>query len=726
MVLELLIGRAADYVASYVFNTTADTAIAYALGFKNRKDLKDKLEQSMHDSVDKRNLNEATRAMIDRNDEDGEQFRNALIKSVYIRNEKEDNWFVDHPPCPEDKLDVIKEDVPLLVSDMRHAVWGNGEYRKLIGESKFQEIVIEELQKINKEMEDMKKDIEILKNGLLHVVAKPKDPTDKFIGRAQELAELDKAVSDYRIVFVTGFGGIGKSELCKRFSKDFSKRTGGKVVWVTYNETPSEGNDKMKSTIANGIEIVGYEDKSMDIDDRFDIRVKAISADKNVLLIIDNYEWNDDIKTIEGLDCHTLIITREIDRLEGFRKVEVRALPADEAYELLTSTSKNGAWISANCQQLKGKLVDVAYHTQTVALMNGLIANKILTSKDTVEGLFNFKGNRVYSRRRGETDTIMGHMEDLFRSSELGKDAVDVLRLACMLPASGMEYALFMSCTGADEEVVNRLYTTRWLEIGQSEDETIVSLHPMISELVWSGEHKPSMMHESVFGFLRSFKEYLDSLDYMESPIVLLPYSDIIVRFAEIAGDLETSKECAEDQLWMLIGYMEILSRMGSYKARPKMIEKCVELKDLAGLENLCDQAAVLRSIGYSYGDMGNYDAQLEYYLDSMALYERILQPDDPMLAALYNNIGYAYGKLEKHDQGLEYCLKALEIRRRILPSDHPDLAQSFNNVGYAYIKLEKYAEGLGYCLDALKSRERAVPKKEMDLALSYNNIGYT
>ena len=727
MVIEFLIDLAADYVAEKAFNMSAESVLKYAVKFKEKSGLKKDLMDDMLKSVKTQNISEVTINMIERDDKDGKFFRDSIIKSIFLRNKKDLDWFIKNPPCPKENLIEIREDVEKIVNDLRAVAWNYETYRDIIGENEFQEMVILDLKSLRHDMEKLEKEVEMLKGNLVQVIANTIDPVTNFKGRENELKQLEKAVSENKIVFITGIGGIGKTELCRRFARDYSAKTDCKVVCVDYkNNNVPEGSNKMKITIATGVKTI-VKDESTDIDILFESKVNAISYQKNVLLIIDGYVWNDDISTIEGLDCHILITTREIDRLAEYRQIPVLELKPDEAYDLLidATNGKNSSWVLANREKLKDKLKEVHYHTLTVTLMGGLIARKWLTDGDTVDSVFDFNNTQVFSKKMGQ-NTVMGHMGTLFSLSTIEQKGLNIMRMAAMLPSSGMDYSIFINCSKADNEVVNDLYNTRWLEIRETGNKVILSVHPMIAELLWSVDTKPMISHDDVcFSFMKCFEQHMKSLDYMSSPIVLQLYSDIIVRFSDIAGDLDIDRGCTKDHLLMLIGYMDLLHKLGLYKVQPKMIEKCVKLESQIELENNQEKASVLWTIGYSYGNVGEYEAQLKYYLRALDLYESMPEYEDSKLAILYNNIGYAWGQLKELDKDLECCKRALDICRNASQPNDSNLAQSCNNVGYALIKKGEPEEGLRYCIEGLEIRKKLVPPIEMDLALSYNNIGY-
>ncbi len=117
-------------------------------------------------------------------------------------------------------------------------------------------------------------------------------------------------------------------------------------------------------------------------------------------------------------------------------------------------------------------------------------------------------------------------------------------------------------------------------------------------------------------------------------------------------------------------------------------------LKALAIFEKIYDSSSVVMEWHYgnlasTYGNLGDHQKQVEFSLKKLAALEQ--QPwfsSSLNSTDFYMSLATAYGKLGVHQKYLEFNLKALGIRKKILRADHPYLATSYNNTGYAYIKL--------------------------------------
>ena len=417
MVIDILVGLALDYVAEKAFSMSADAIIHYGLKAKDRHELKRQLEAEMNASIEEFPVNEYTNRFVNSKDKYSITFQNGIVNAVMMRDGKGDkDWFVTHPPIPENSLDNVKGDVDRIVVRMRDGMWGNPLFRRIVGEDKFQEKVLADLgelrievAELRKELAEVKADVSEVKAAVseisdrldslsvaVTVVPSPMDPSDAFTGREGELKALGEAISERSMVFVNGFGGIGKTELCRKFSSDYSEKTGCKVVWTTFEKS-------IRETIAAKVRLSDESKESADINERFQRRKRIISSEGNILLIVDNFEWGADLSDIKDIGCKVILTTREEAIPAEYRTVTVGELSPDESFELLKAmaTEENSRWINDNEPEIRRKLAEVGYHTLTVTLMGGLIAEEEPDRDETVDEVFDFTGCDVYSHDRG-------------------------------------------------------------------------------------------------------------------------------------------------------------------------------------------------------------------------------------------------------------------------------------------------------------------------------------
>ncbi|CAF1352944.1 unnamed protein product [Rotaria sordida] len=128
--------------------------------------------------------------------------------------------------------------------------------------------------------------------------------------------------------------------------------------------------------------------------------------------------------------------------------------------------------------------------------------------------------------------------------------------------------------------------------------------------------------------------------------------------------------------------------------------------------------------IGLIKNNQGQYNVAMEFYEKSLALYEKILPPNHPDLAAFYNNIGSLYYNMGEYSKALSSYERSLEIRKIALPPNHPDVASSYTGIGLVYSNMGEYVKALSSYERSLEIKKIALPPHHPDLAASYLNIG--
>lgn len=103
-----------------------------------------------------------------------------------------------------------------------------------------------------------------------------------FIGREQDLAEIDRLAAIARLIILTGTAGVGKTRLALRVASDISRRYADGVYWVELARLTD--SSLVPQAVARTLNVVEQPDRSL-----MDGLLDAL-RDKQLLLVLDNCE----------------------------------------------------------------------------------------------------------------------------------------------------------------------------------------------------------------------------------------------------------------------------------------------------------------------------------------------------------------------------------------------------------------------------------------------------
>ena len=152
-----------------------------------------------------------------------------------------------------------------------------------------------------------------------------------------------------------------------------------------------------------------------------------------------------------------------------------------------------------------------------------------------------------------------------------------------------------------------------------------------------------------------------------------------------------------------------------------KAISVAIQAKDMAEkIEFRQGQAYALKAIGQIYKKQAKYLEALDYYRQSIKIFEEI--KDNVGVSNLYNNIGNVYYDQSDDVKALENYLQSLKFAE--LSGDRLRMLSALNNIGGVYTnKVATYDKALQYYLKALPICEEIGKKDELGAICA--NIGF-
>ena len=574
-------------------------------------------------------------------------------------------------------------------------------------------------------------------------------PKSVFLGRDSEVEEIAERLTDDKVLFLQGMGGIGKSEIAKSYAKQYHDRY-DTVLFVGYEGNIIESINSDKVTIEN----LTPWDSQHETAEQFFYRkmdvLRKITSNRT-LVILDNYDVDEDSKFIELINSpfHLLVTTRndhedyptmKIGPIEDFNAVREIFLnfcgkkPKEEEMCII-----NEMLILINC------------HTITVELL----AKQMKASRrKPYDMLAMLKSGGVNTKlkekvkREGESDcaSAFDFISKLFHFSNMNEESKRLLRFMTLVPYTGIDISFFYDVCELDSyDDLNDLIAHSWLML--DEDTDIMSLHPIIADVI-RDTLKPTIENceEYIIGVVREignlwFKSgaererlwpYYDSIikNYPEVPENMWRTYIELANNAWICGRYALSIELGHKVFHVVQKLYDADSY--EYGLAAKMLGGCYHnsgddvsaepyyemgleaqkaaIHEDSSIDEWRDLATVYQKVARCAYLRGDFEKSKAYLEESVRISE--LKYDKvPGMGDTYTELCRMYIAMDEYEQALLYCKKSLDHFNAIFGDESPNHAYSYTDFGRCYAKLGRFDEA-----------EEAL-QKALDINIKYHGI---
>jgi len=494
--------------------------------------------------------------------------------------------------------------------------------------------------------------------------------TIDLVGREKELKDMAHLLgSSHCVLLVNGLGGVGKTELCKRYFWDNIENY-NHLAWVDV-----VGNTRESFVNAFQPEVIGGGQEDT-IDERFEKIIAFLNRlDKNSLLVVDNVENQKDKDLDKILRFPFKVIVSSCLQLEGFKKYDLDFLSTEACKELFY-----GFYKGKRDDKSLERIIELAgSHTLTVELLARTAQNSTspleIFLKTLEEKGFNLndvipeKVENLWDKK-GEREKFFNHLLKIFDLSNVTEDELHILANLSVLPP------IYIPIPDVSEwlklktkEDINSLVFKGWLK--QEEGGFNIFMHQVIQEVI---RYKTAPDVEKCKNLILSLTYELN-VDPGENPI---PKKEYII-FAET-----------------LLHHID---------------------------ENIEELATLSNNVSSIHLHMGSLEKALEFQLKALKIREQVLNKNHPHLAHSYNNLAVIYQNLGQAKKALEFQLKASNIWEEVLDKNHPLLARSYNNLAMIYQDLEDYESACKYGEKAVAILQQCFPNGHPDLDRYKHNL---
>lgn len=460
--------------------------------------------------------------------------------------------------------------------------------------------------------------------GSAQLIHTPLIPNPDFHGQTEALNSLRNALSTHRVVCLQGVGGIGKSELARRYALQYQDAYDS-ILLMKYNASLADTLIH-HATFANEER---FEGETPDAVFQYKLSLLKRTATTETLVILDNFDalHDADMADFFNVPYQILITSRNNLQDYGIHTVSVEPLSPDEQLRLFAH--HYGLAIREDESATLHHLLDLVQgHTLTIVLLAKIMRSLHYRPGRMFEainanGLLQTVGNRKVQHAFSSV-TAAAMLKQLFNLSALSVAEQDIMLALAALPHKGIDFGLFMDLMGLEDgEVIHSLIQKSWILHDPSDDR--ISLHALIAEVVLNecnpGWHACCTLTGSLNDRLRHFQ--YRGMPYAE----ILMYSEIL---ASLYGKLPP---ITPEYLDVYDTMIEIFLHTCQYDSAEKLARDALQLRLQLHGENSHEAA-----IGYYYiADVHLYRKQ---YQQQLAILEQICSI---LRTAAPSSLDYAY-----------------------------------------------------------------------------------
>lgn len=543
-----------------------------------------------------------------------------------------------------------------------------------------------------------------------------------FVGRDSELSEIDNRLKQTDKLFITGMGGIGKSELCKKYAHMHKDEYDAVIFAVCNTDLESMILDDSALPIAKMQMIDG--EKAEDYIKRKYAVLESLCTER-ILLIVDNLNnvGDDYLNKFLKLNCKMLITTRCDVGGRNYPHLSIGALKdATKLFNHWYPQESPSAEESAAVEQI---LKMYAGHTLAIELIAKQMDSSDISPQEMLKRLtgggFRKSGKEPIVRIDGDNYNANDHIRHLFDVSGLSDNQIYILANLSLIPVSGVSTKQFKDlCKLEDNIGINSLVQSGWAR--KDAQSRFVSLHPVIADIALEKVVEKPCLCEAM---LKTIIEIIQKDDFgktnAQARSILASLAmfickrlyvfdmpqEFIIDFIEAT----VSTFYLYDNISTCVIYME--KAICDYRQICKS-DTTAEIKEA----NLYNTIAIL------FQKNMEYQSAEKYYLMVKDIAEKVYKRPRRFTATCYNNLGTLYSEWGKLDEALNHHRKALDIRLEVCGNKHEHTAISYNNIGKVFWRLEKYADAKTNFLNALDIWRGLYGEEHTHIAIAYSNLG--
>ena len=491
------------------------------------------------------------------------------------------------------------------------------------------------------------------------LVSKLPQPRQYFIGRDDQIEAIHKNFScGNHVMFLEGIGGIGKSELAKRYVVKY-KHEYKNILFVTYCTSLKDLICDSSAILIENL-VQSPEESEYAFYQRKLQQLQILANDKT-LLIIDNFDVNSDPEMEKFLEGPYDVIFTTRNAHSGYPSIYVTEIRDFNVIMEIFSQNYEESIDKDDIPYLKEIFEYVQYHTYAVELIAKQMAASSLKARDMLrllkEGTLSYSITETITGRRNQK-TAFQHITSLFDIGRLNESEQKIMMYLSLMGTAGVSAGRLKEWAELPSyETVNQLIKRSWV---RKEAERRYSLHPLVCEVVRSNL-TPSV--ENCRSFLTQIAKFCHGAwcrEYQENLVVANNILAVLEYFKILDGhEIRIFAPCAYF-LWQ-VGKFDDAIRYCT-----KLYDACLKEFGEASIET----GYAARCVGGCYFNAGKIEKSIPWYELSLHCTKLATNEDCEELAISYEKVGRCYTWKENPNQNFNKAKQnfetALDIHLRL------------------------------------------------------------
>lgn len=310
-----------------------------------------------------------------------------------------------------------------------------------------------------------------------------------FVGRERELARMEECfLGGQQVLFLSGIGGIGKTELARRYA--FVHR--GKYRKIVFLPFHGSVRETVCSSELRIHKLEQGEDEDNDDYYRRKLNVLKMVVSAEDLMILDNFDvdFDEDLEELFACPCRFLVTSREDFRDFGYEQLDVESLA--EMEELLGLFKVYHPQVED--EEAVAAIIElIDRHTMTLALIAKYLRitagdpGEFLQMLMQKEGITSTEEIGIKHRKdkKLRAESMNRHLLALFDLSGFSAIQGELMRSLSLLGSVRISREMFLACCPVEHggEELQVLVQRGWVEYDEGRDK--LSLHQIILDLVY-------------------------------------------------------------------------------------------------------------------------------------------------------------------------------------------------------------------------------------------------